>query len=202
MGLKLRGAAHGAGCTGSIAGTSKALGSFWCTSCASPVSPSHADMKRIQEHLAGGSRQVINLSLGHSRAYIFQNRHPTWFSSSWLFSSVLTSTRHTERQPQSKNQAVKEAWLAALCRTGDKEHWHGWQECQAHPSSALALGLVTSPQRDSTSLATRPPQLLVPHSPGQDDAQTWQEGGRAAPGSAPGGGAIPTETREGMLLCS
>lgn len=48
MGLKLRGAAHGAGGTGSIAGISKALGSFWCTLCASPVSPSHTDLKLIQ----------------------------------------------------------------------------------------------------------------------------------------------------------
>lgn len=45
MGLKLRGAACGAGGTGSIASTSKALGSLWCTSCASPVSPSHTDLK-------------------------------------------------------------------------------------------------------------------------------------------------------------
>lgn len=140
MGLKLRGGAHGAGGSGSIAGTSKALGSFWCTLCASPVSPSHADQKRIPEHLAGGSRQGINLSLRSSRAYIFQNHHPTWFLSSWLFSSFPASTRHTERQPQSKNQAVREAWLAALPRSGDKEHWHGWQECQAHSSSALAFG--------------------------------------------------------------
>lgn len=104
------------------------------------VSPSHADQKRIPEHLAGGSRQGINLSLRSSRAYIFQNHDPAWFLSSWLFSSFPASTRHTERQPQSKNQAVREDWLAALPRSGDKEHWHGWQECQAHPSSALAFG--------------------------------------------------------------
>lgn len=45
MGLKLRGAAHGAGGSESITGISKALGSFWCTLCAPPVSPSHTDLK-------------------------------------------------------------------------------------------------------------------------------------------------------------
>lgn len=133
-------------------------------SCAPPVSPYHADLKRAQTH-----------DKPQLRAHIFQNRHPTWFSLSWLVYPL---------------QAVKAAWFSSLP-----------QQCLGGRSALLTQALLC-PSGESLLLSMT--QLCLLHGlPGSQyhTLQGRMMPRQGSPGSAPGSMGVPAKAVEGMLLC-